>query len=117
VVAGVPKPILGADFLWHFSLSVDMKHHLLSGATTHLRIQGILMHDPSPSPSVTPKEPGNPYLSLLSEFPELSQVFSLERPIQHDVTHHIRHILTHSFKLNKAGVAKVKSVGQPIFVF
>jgi len=66
-----------------------MKHHLLTDATTNLRIQGIFTHNPSPSPSVTPKELGNPYLSLLSEFPELSQVFSPELPIQHDVTHHI----------------------------
>jgi len=36
-----------------------------------------------------PKEPGNAYLSLLSEFPSLSQMFLLNRPIQHDVMHHI----------------------------
>ena len=89
IIADVPRPIIGADFLRHFSLLVDMKHHQLMDATTHLCIQGILTHDPSPSPSTTPKESHNPYLSLLSEFPSLSQVFSPDRQIQHDVTHHI----------------------------
>ena len=38
---------------------------------------------------LTPKEPGNPYLSLLSEFLALSQVYSSDHPIQYDIKHHI----------------------------
>ena len=36
-----------------------------------------------------PKDPDSPYLSLLSEFPALTQVCSPDRPVKHDITHHI----------------------------
>ena len=36
VVANVQRPILGADFLRHFSLLVDMRHHRLSDSLTLL---------------------------------------------------------------------------------
>ena len=40
--------ILGADFLRHFGLLVDMQQHKLIDSTTHLHIQGILSSSPSP---------------------------------------------------------------------
>ena len=89
IIAEVQKPILGADFLRHFGLLVDMKQHQLIDIATHLRIQGVLSSDPSPSPSICPKRASNPYLNLLSEFPALTQVCSPDTPIRHDVTHHI----------------------------
>ena len=89
IIADVQKPILGADFLRHFGLLVDMQHSQLIDAHTHLHIQGILSTDPSPSPSICPKDVNNPYLSLLSEFPALTQVCSPDTPVKHDITHHI----------------------------
>ncbi len=67
-----------------------MRHHHLTDAATHLSVQGILSHDLSPSPSITPKEPGNPYHALLSEFPAIMQVCSPDRPLKHNITHHIQ---------------------------
>ena len=89
IVADVQKPILGADFLRHFGLLVDMKRHQLTDATTQLHIQGIISSENSPSPSVCPKDCASPYLQLLSEFPSLTQVCSPDTPIRHDITHHI----------------------------
>ena len=89
IIADVQKPIIGADFLRNFGLLVDMGQCQLSDAATHLRVQGILTQDPSPSPSVLPKGPGNPYHNLLSEFPALTRVCSPDTPVKHDVTHHI----------------------------
>ena len=43
----------------------------------------------SPSPSICPKDTTNPYLTLLAEFPALTQVCSPDTPGKHDVTHHI----------------------------
>ena len=83
------RPILGADFLRHFGLLVDIKQKQLSDATTQLHVQGILACDPSPSPTLRPKDAGDPYNKLLSEFPLLTQVCSPDSPILHDVTHHI----------------------------
>ena len=89
LVADVQKPIIGADFLRHFALLVDMRQHQLTDTSTHLRIQGIVTQDPSPSPVFTPKNTGDPYLTLLSQFPTLTQVCSPDSPIKHDITHHI----------------------------
>ncbi len=61
IIADVQKPIIGADFLRHFGLLVDMKNRHLTDTYTHLRVQGILSHDPSPSPTILPKDPNNPY--------------------------------------------------------
>ena len=81
IITDVQKPILGANFLRHFGLLVD--------AHTHLHIQGILSTDPSPSPSICPMDINNPYLTLLLEFPALTQVCSPDTPVKHDTTHQI----------------------------
>ena len=49
----------------------------------------ILASNPSPSPSLRPKDTGDPYNKLLSEFPLLTRVCSSDSQILHDVTHHI----------------------------
>ena len=61
----------------------------LSDAHTHLKVQGILSLDPSPSPTLVPKEHNNEFLAILSEFPAVTQVCGNDLPIKHDVTHHI----------------------------
>ncbi len=89
IIADVQKPIIGADFLRGFGLLVDMRQCQLADTATHLRVQGILTQHSSPSPSILPKDPGNPYLNLLSEFPDLTQVCSTDSPVKHEITHHI----------------------------
>ena len=89
IITEVQQPILGADFLRHFGLLVDMQQRQLIDTHTQLHIQGILSTDPSPSPSICPKDANNPYLTLLSEFPALTRVRSLDAPVKHDVNHHI----------------------------
>ncbi len=88
-IAAVPKPTIGADFLRYFSLLVDMKHHLLIDTTIQLWVQGIVSSDTSPMSSITRMKSDNPFFSLLSEFPTLTQVYSLDRKVKHEVTHHI----------------------------
>lgn len=89
IIADVRKPILGADFLRHFALLVDMQNRKLIDTHTQLYIQGILSHDLSPSPSIRPKDTSDPYSALLAEFPALLQVCSSDIPVRHDVTHRI----------------------------
>ena len=81
IVADVQQPILGADFLRHFGLLVDMKQRQLSDATTQLHVQGILSSDSSPNPTIQPKDTGDPYNKLLSKFPSLTQVCSQDNPL------------------------------------
>ena len=68
IIASVQKPIIGADFLRHFGLLVDMSKRQLTDSSTLLRIHGIATQDSSPSPYITPKNPDSPYLKLLSHF-------------------------------------------------
>ena len=89
VIADLQKPILGADFLRHYGLMVDMHKRKLIDTRTHLQVQGITSSGCSPSPSLCPKDTSNPYLRLLSEFPALTQVTALDTPLKHNITHHI----------------------------
>ena len=73
IVANVQEPILGADFLRHFSLLVDIKHSRLIDATTQLRVQGVLSQATSPSPSFLPLQPTNVFTSIIAcSFPTSS---------------------------------------------
>ena len=118
----VQKPILDVDFLCHFGLLIDMRKHQLTDAVTHLRVQGILTTDYSPSPPMLPKDPNNPYLSLLSEFLALTQVCSPNCPVKHDITHHIettsapvsarpRHLAPECLQVAKQGFEHMLQLG------
>ncbi len=63
--------------------------HDLTDSSTNLQVHGILSHDSSPSPTLLPKDPENLFLNILADYPAVTQVCSPDRPIQHDVTHHI----------------------------
>ena len=65
----VKQPIIGADFLRHYNLLVDMAHNRLTDAPTHLQVQGITTTDVSPSPALLSKQPGNEFEVLLTQFP------------------------------------------------
>ena len=52
VIADVHTPILGADFLRHYNLLVDMKQSCLVDSITQLRVQGILSDTTSPQPFI-----------------------------------------------------------------
>ena len=89
IIADVQKPIIGADFLRHYGLMLDMHQRKLIDTRTHLQVQGILASGPSPSPSLLPKDGTNPYLNLLSEYPALTKVSSHDTAVKHTVVHHI----------------------------
>ena len=86
-IANVKQAILGADFLHHFGLMVDMRHCVLLDLNTHLSIHGILSDPSSSSPSIIRLQLDytDPYLTILSEFLALTQPYAADRPIKHDV--------------------------------
>ena len=67
-----------------------MTKQQLTDGHTHLRFQGILSTDSSPSPSLFPKNHDNLYLALLSKFPILIRVSLPDTTIKHDVTQYIQ---------------------------
>ncbi len=89
IIADVQKPILGADFLKHFGLMVDMSHRTLVDTHTHLHIQGIHSAHSSLNATLHPKDTTNPYLTLLSNLPSLTQVAVSDAPVKHNISHHI----------------------------
>jgi cleavage and polyadenylation specificity factor subunit 1 len=90
IVADVRTPIIGADFLHHFSLLVDIKHHKLRDGLTQLSIQGIASHDSPISHTPTPHEPENEYVAIFRDFPSITQPHVSDCPVKHVVTHHIQ---------------------------
>ena len=69
IVADVKQPILGADFLRHYNLLVDMAHNRLTDALTTLQVHGVATTDTSPSPTLLSRQPKNEFEALLSRFP------------------------------------------------
>ena len=89
VIADQKNPILGADFLRHYSLMVDVKRNKLLDSLTQLEIQGITAQASSPSPTIGPQQHSNAYEAILAEFPTLTQPCYHDLPVKHSVTHHI----------------------------
>ena len=89
MVANVKHPILGADFLHHFSLLVDMRNHHLADGLTQLSVKGVICSITSPSPAILPRQATSVYDKLLAEFPTITRPCIADTPTKHDVTHHI----------------------------
>ena len=89
MVANVTNAILGADFLQHYGLVVNMKHHCLTDTTTSLKVNGVVAAATSPSPSLLPRNPATPFEAIVSEFPSVTQPCVATTPAKHSVTHHI----------------------------
>ena len=88
-IADVPFTLIGADFLSHFHLTVDIHRHKLIDNQTKLFIHGIQSIDQSPCPIVAVTDNNCAYQRLLAEFPDITQPTYKETVIKHTVTHHI----------------------------
>ena len=80
---------MGADFLHHFNLLVDVTNCKLLDNLTHLCVQGIATPETSPSPTLHPHGLDDDFAALLHDFPSVTQVGTADCPVQHHTTHHI----------------------------
>ncbi|KFD47482.1 hypothetical protein M513_11643 [Trichuris suis] len=88
VIADVQQPIIGADFLRHFTLLVDMRHHRLIDATNYVvsseegssakRVYSLCLRS-------TPEAA----TSILSAFPSLTSCMTPADTASHPIQHHI----------------------------
>ena len=88
-IADVSHPILGADFLAHHGLLVDVKNHTLIDSMTNLKTN--IAHTKQNAHGFTTINPlfsSDLFNSILLEYPELTRSF-VDTPIKHDVVHHI----------------------------
>ncbi|GBP45729.1 Transposon Tf2-9 polyprotein [Eumeta japonica] len=87
VIADVKQHILGADFLSHFKLLVDLSNRWIVDQVTKLKtIAGI---DKTAQLSASTLDKNIPYLDLLSEFPNITKPISFKETPSHSVVHYI----------------------------
>ena len=90
IVADVPTPILGIDFLTHFGLLVDVKRHKLIDATTNLTVNGFTAGSSISSLSITTvRSTGTRFDALLRRHPSITKPVYTATSVKHSVTHHI----------------------------
>lgn len=87
VVADVKTSILGADFLRHFKLLVDLDKKKLVDKTTELSINALQTSTDVESVHVVSSN--QVYHDILKNYPEVFRPMSLKNPAKHNVTHHI----------------------------
>ena len=111
-IADVKHPIVGADFLGHHSLLVDVKNKMLIDSTTRLQTNIICTHQNTHSLTTLNPLSLNPFSSLLLDFPELTRSFN-DTPVKHDVVHHIETsgppVFSHTRRLPPERLAIAKS--------
>ena len=89
MIADVHHPIIGADFLRHFNLLVDMRHCKLLDATTNIWVNGVKSSQLSPHPMFATIDTKSPYHELLAQFPDITKTCYEDKAVKHDITHHI----------------------------
>lgn len=88
IIADTEKAIIGADFLSHYGLLVDLRNRRLVDSTTSLSAIGKVTSI-SEGESVRTIRGLNEYHQLLSRFPDILRPTGVMRAVKHDVTHHI----------------------------
>ncbi|XP_064469558.1 uncharacterized protein LOC135384277 [Ornithodoros turicata] len=88
IIADVPHPILGADFLQHFALDISLSRRKLTDTLTTLSVSG------SPalqtSTGIRTVLPASRYAAILADFPAVTKPCNLEVTPTHSVMHHIQ---------------------------
>ncbi len=115
IVADVLHPIISADFLEHFNLSLCVRRRCLTDDSTGLSVTGntipcsfqCLSHLPSPSSC--------PYSALLRKYPNLMNVTRTRDSPPHDVVHHIRTTGPASFQRYRRRAPTKKRIAQTEF--
>ena len=91
VVAEIVVPIIGADFLYHNNINVDVHNKRLVDNTTKLTTNCDYLlngHDRFAVMLVTPDRPF--YVSqMLSKYPSITSPFTADKPVLHNTQHHI----------------------------
>ena len=88
IIADMQKPIIGTDFLIHYSLLVDLRSRCLRDMRTGLAILASLLSI-SPLSLNRVDAVHNDYTKLLGQFQELTRPTTKGETIKHGITHKI----------------------------
>ncbi|GFW62266.1 hypothetical protein TNCV_4421531 [Trichonephila clavipes] len=83
IIAAVSQPIIGADFLRHYGLLVDICHGRLVDSLTKLQTQGTVQQGNNSGIKVV--NGNTKFHRLLAEFPSLVEAISAPRKLKHEV--------------------------------
>ena len=90
IIVDISKPILGADFLKHYGLLVDMRSERLTDSLTQLKVQGTISPVTSSLVlSLLPKQSVSEYERILLDFAAITRPYNNNLEIKHNVTQHI----------------------------
>lgn len=111
LVATIPTPIIGADFLEHFGLLIDLKRRRLIDGITKLTTQGTFGQT-NPFGSVKLISGNSDYHKILAEFPNLIKLSLKTGNVKHSTEHYIETkgppVYSKPRRLNPELYAKVK---------
>ncbi|GFS98070.1 retrovirus-related Pol polyprotein from transposon opus [Trichonephila clavipes] len=82
IIAAVSQPIIGADFLRHYGLLVDIRHGRLVDSLTRLQTQGTVQQGNNSGMKVV--NGNTKFHRLLAEFPSLVEATSAPRKLKHE---------------------------------
>ena len=91
IVTSISTPILGADFLDHFGLLVDVKFRKLIDRTTSLSVHGFGSFTGTISPMYVRQATATPsrFTDLLQGYPDIVRPTYNDISVKHATTHHI----------------------------
>ena len=87
LVADVRHALIGADYLAHFGLLIDLRNRTLIDSTTKLRSMGSVMT--TTVHSITTISENHPFHDLLCQFREITQPATMRNNVQREISHHI----------------------------
>lgn len=87
VIADIKQPILGADFLAHHKILVDMYRRRLIDQVTNMNVLASIVN--IKQPSVKSIVENHPYYDILSKFPDITKPASFKETPPHSILHHI----------------------------
>lgn len=88
IIAGVTKPMIGADFLSHLNLLVDLKNKQLRDGTTGLNSQVHWIREDANCIKLVEGE--TKYHELLRKYPAITRPEGITAKKKHSVVHHIK---------------------------
>lgn len=86
VIAAVSRPIIGADFLHHHDLLVDLRGRKIIDRETNMHVRGYLT--PLSEGSIRTIDDSKPYHNQLARFPDITRP-TLPKICHSEVEHHI----------------------------
>ena len=89
IVAEVTNAIIGADFLEHYGLCVDIKNKKISDSRTSLSVEGRLKRAHEHGIHAVFEGASATYKQMLQKYPEVTRTTTTPRETKHDVVHHI----------------------------